>query len=251
MEAKEVAQRAGLSHQVVLRYLRLGEGPEVLRAAVRAGMRVTVDGIEKTRRHALEALRIHTAVFEPADRSPHKRRALARLEALIRRALTEGWTRNRWRSHLAALSGERRKGNGLRRSAAPDPDALRPSPAEPESAGEGLPNAGAAPDALEADGSKSALEVDTLTHAQALDLLDRTLADSSREELLAVAERLDAVCARIVRGVEPAALFSRTDDRLVVHLDRLDGRPVDAFQRSALIKQTEAVLSAARRAVAA
>jgi hypothetical protein len=47
---------------------------------------VLVDGIEKTRRlefeHALEALRIHTAVFEPADRSPHKRRALARLEAL-------------------------------------------------------------------------------------------------------------------------------------------------------------------------
>ena len=208
MEAKEVAQRAGLSHQVVLRYLRLGEGPEVLRAAVRAGMRVTVDGIEKTRRHALEALRIHTAVFEPADRSPHKRRALARLEALIRRALTEGWTRNRWRSHLAALSGERRKGNGLRRSAAPDPHPLGQSPAEPESAGEGLPNAGAAPDALEADGSKSALEVDTLTHAQALDLLDRTLADSSREELLAVAERLDAVCARIVRGDKPAALFS-------------------------------------------
>jgi hypothetical protein len=93
--------------------------------------------------------------------------------------------------------------------------------------------------------------VDTPTHSQALDLLDRTLSDSSREDLLAVAERLEAVQARIARDVEPAALFSRSDGRLVVYLDRLDGRPVDAFQRSALIKQAEVVLSAARRAVAA
>ncbi len=192
-------------------------------------------------------------MFEPADKSPQKRRALARLEALIRRALVEGWTRERWRSQAAALAGSRRKAKRSKLSEHSNSDAVNPWPSARDSAPGAEPTIERAltdPLVTPIASIEGGLESRVPPAGEILGLLEQSL-DGSGGELRDVAERLEALCARIAQAVAPSALFSRTEGRLVVYLDRLDGRPVDAFQRSALIKQAELVLSAARRAVAA
>ncbi len=253
MDAKDLAERAGLAYRMVLKLVRFAEGPEFLRRAVSAGIRLMVDGEEKTRRldfeHALEALRLYTSMLEPSDRSAHKRRALARLEALVRRALTEGWTCARWRAQIATLAAERR---GKRRSAVLDAgeDAVAAPPPEspPSEAMANLPNE-RTPAPAPGDGSLGEASEVPSTLPEIFRVLEDAIGSATSAELEGAVSRLHGALARISEAVEPAVLFTCEGGQFVVFLDRLRRRPVDPYQRSALIKQAESVLSAARRAV--
>lgn len=256
-DAKDLAERAGLPYRMVLKLVRFAEGPELLRKSVSVGVRVTVDGEERTRRldfeHALEALRLYTSMLEPADRSAHKRRALARLETLVRRALTEGWTCVRWRAQIATLAAERR-GKGRRAAVESGEDAgaqppleLPPLQPQPTPATTEIPALAAVP----GDSSTGRGAMTPCSVPEILELLESVLGSAGTDELEGAAMRLQAAVARVSEVVEPEALFTCEGGHLVVFLDRLKRRPVDPYQRSALIKQAELVLAAARRAVEA
>lgn len=237
-DAREVAARAGLSYPTVLKYLRLADGPQVLRTAVGAGLKVKTDDGEETRQldwtHALEALRIYSAVFEPADPTTKKQRANMRLEALVRRALAEGWTRARWLASASTFGKERRgtaaapppADTGVRERAAPSENAAVESlslPAEQATASETVPEPPALPDPLHA--------------------LERLLRDGGPELLREASRRVHAALGSLDRD----ALFARDDHSFVVFLDRLGARGCHALRRAELIREVDAVLSAARR----
>ncbi len=183
-----------------------------------------------------------------SDRSAQKRRALARLEALVRRALTEGWTCVRWRAQIAKLAAERR---GKRRNAVLDAgeDAVAAPPESlPSEAMANLLNARTAAPAT-GDGSLGEASQVASTLPEILRVLEDVIGSAGSAELEGAVSRLHGVLARISEAVEPAVLFTCEGGQFVVFLDRLKRRPVDPYQRSALIKQAESVLSAARRAV--
>lgn len=230
-DAREVAGRAGLSYPTVLKYLRLADGPQVLRTAVCSGLKVKTDDGEETRQldwtHALEALRIYSTVFEPADPTEKKQRANMRLESLVRRALSEGWTRARWLACASTLGKERRGAAAAR----PAPEASgREGPFEPQS----LPQE-------QATASEALPTVPTC--ADPLVALDVLLREGSPELLREAAHRVHAALGNL----DPEALFLRNDHSFLVFLDRLRADAWDAIRRADLIREVDGVLSAVRR----
>ena len=239
MDAREVANRAGLGYATVLQYLRLAEGPDVLRKAVSTGLRVEVDDENVTRvldwTHGLEALRIYRAVLEPTDPGEKKRKAQLRLEALLRRALAEDWNRKRWLACAATMIKERRRARGASTEATTETastDAPAPKTNPPPDP----------PRAVQVPANDPPPEPGTPHPGDLLATIDSALQGNTSAQLEAAATRVeDAIAA-----LDHRALYCRRERQLVVYLDRLTSE-AEATRRSELIREVDAVLAAVRR----
>lgn len=234
LDAKGIAARAGLSLSSVQKYLRLADGPEVLRKAVSCGLRVKVGTEEQVRTldwtHGLEALRIYNTAFEPFDPTEKKVRAHMRLEALLRRALREDWNRTRWLACATALSRERPRDRRVDAQPEPSVESARIDQCrQDETTVAAAQPANRAP--AEAESTPDVLDV-----------LGAALPRASADVVRRAAVQIDAAAARLDAG----ALFTRREQTLVVYLDRLAASS-DGVRRAELLRELDSVMAAVRR----
>jgi ParB/RepB/Spo0J family partition protein len=124
--AKEIAARVGKKEERVRRLLRLNEAPEIVKAALRTGLTVTVrvpadaGNTEPQERRvrerrldyleALEFMDLHEHLFEKHGgfkKSSATEKADDGARRAIERALTEGWGLRRIQEHVAATKAGR------------------------------------------------------------------------------------------------------------------------------------------------